>query len=302
MRKMYCFGVLIPNSNLILLYGRKLLSYNILRKLAIWRNSKIEERILRIIGKVEEGLLPIQEVNNAPIWYCWLQGEESLPPVPKLCLKSIRRFANGHPVVVLTSQNYGEFVKLPERIVELYHSGIISPAHFSDILRMALLSQRGGFWMDATMFVVRPLPESIFDSLLFTIKTPPSGFFVSECRWTGFCMFGWQYNPLAQEVSRLFEEYWQKTNCLIDYFMIDYAIDLVYKQNKIVKKMVDDIPYNNQNVHQLSPLLCRTFQKNNFEELTKNTYLFKLNWRKYSKRELESDSNNYYHFLNTLVD
>lgn len=58
------------------------------------------------------------------IWWCWLQGLESAPPIVKACY-----------------------------ILDKWKAGIISNTHFSDILCLELLTSRGGIWVDATVFV-----------------------------------------------------------------------------------------------------------------------------------------------------
>lgn len=234
---------------------------------------------------------------NAPIWYLWLQGEDKMPEIPQLCLYSIRKFSNGHPVLVLSWNNLHEYVDLPAYIKNLYNEGYITSTHFSDILRMALLSQRGGLWLDATVLVTKPLPDEIFKEPIFSIKNKSFGYFVSDCRWTGFCMAGWRNSVLARNVYEIFCEYWKRNKYLIDYFFIDFVIDILYNSNNEIRNLIDEVPYNNENVHKLAPLLCKKFDETQFQELTKDTFLFKLNWRRYTQEELNQDSDNYYYFL-----
>lgn len=79
------------------------------------------------------------------IWWCWLQGEESAPPLCKACLNSIREHLDGFEIKVITEQNMLEFVHFPQFILNKYKKGIISRTHFSDILRTLLLVEWGGY-------------------------------------------------------------------------------------------------------------------------------------------------------------
>lgn len=295
------FGVFIPLSNLLLIYGKYLLSNRILLYIFKKRNLVIEKKIQNLVPVYPQNELGKGYDKNAPIWCFWLQGESQMPDIPRLCLQSIRKFSNGHPVYLLTWSNFREYVNIPSYIIDLYNRGRITPTHFSDILRMSLLSQNGGFWLDATMFITKPLPECIFSAPLFSIRNKPYGFFVSRCRWTGFCMASWANCILPRGVNEVLRYYWKKETTLIDYFIIDYIIDMLYQSNNEIKNLIDDIPYNNENVHELTPLLCDTFDEYHFQELTKETFLFKLNWRKYTTAELERAPNNYYHYLVDLV-
>lgn len=295
------FGLFIPLSNLLLVYGHRFLSHKMKKYLFDKRNLRIKSEIQRIVPPCSYKISQIEYSKNAPIWCFWLQGESQMPDIPRLCLQSIRKFSNGHPVYLLTWSNFREYVNIPSYIIDLYNRGRITPTHFSDILRMSLLSQNGGFWLDATIFITKPLPECIFSAPLFSIRNKPYGFFVSRCRWTGFCMASWANCILPRGVNEVLRYYWKKETTLIDYFIIDYIIDMLYQSNNEIKNLIDDIPYNNENVHELTPLLCDTFDDCHFQELTKETFLFKLNWRKYTTAELERDPNNYYHYLVDLV-
>ena len=52
------------------------------------------------------------------VWVCWWQGEKEAPAIVKRCIDSIRRNARGHSIIVITEQNYKNFVSFPEWIEE----------------------------------------------------------------------------------------------------------------------------------------------------------------------------------------
>ncbi len=76
------------------------------------------------------------------------------PEISKKCICSIKKSTN-HPVVVLTNENLLDYCKLPDYIIGKYESGIITNAQLSDIIRMTLLSDCGGLWIDATVFYTK---------------------------------------------------------------------------------------------------------------------------------------------------
>lgn len=43
-------------------------------------------------------------------------------------------------------------------------------AHFSDIVRENLLYKYGGIWMDATIYMTSPFPDTIYNYDYYTIK------------------------------------------------------------------------------------------------------------------------------------
>lgn len=295
------FGLFIPLSNLLLVYGHRFLSHKMKKYLFDKRNLRIKSEIQKIVPPCSYKISQIEYSKNAPIWCFWLQGESQMPDIPQLCLQSIRKFSNGHPVFLLTWSNFQEYVEIPLYIIDLYNSGKMKPAHFSDIVRMTLLYQKGGLWLDTTIFVTKPLPEYLFSAPLFSIKNGPMESFVSNGRWSGFCIASWVNCILPKLVTELLLSYWKKEDVLVDYFIMDYIIDMLYQSSDEIKNLIDNIPYNNENVHELAPLLCELFNDGQFQKLTKKTFLFKLNWRKYTTEELNSNPNNYYHYLVDLV-
>lgn len=302
-RKIRRFGFILPTGNLIITYLGKLIPQNKLTKFVEQRHQSIENQIISIIDTgIFKYTAPSKSYNpkSLKIWVLWLQGESQMPPIVKLCLQSIQRNRNDHEVVVLSNNNLKEYIKLPKKISTLYEQGKISAAHYSDIIRMYLLSRYGGFWMDATMYLISPIPEKIFSQKLFTVKTLPFGNFVSKCRWTGFFMASEPGGTLPTIVYNLFVNYWSKEDTLIDYFLIDYAINLAYKHNNDVRNLIDSLEYTNPQIHGLSNLLISKYNQEQFNNLTKKTSCFKLSWKNHTQEELDVDKTNYYHYLKKI--
>lgn len=300
MRKTFKFGLFIPLSNLILTYGGRYLPSGVLRRVSDRRTIKIQRKIIDVAGfDAINAPLPTDDVcRNEVIWFCWMQGEEALPPVSRLCLASLRKHSGGREVVFLDKNNYGKYVSVPQEIISMYGAGKIKQAHFADIMRVMLLSQQGGLWIDATLLVTKDLPPEIFDMPFFSIKTNEFGYFVSRCRWSVFCLAGWKNNVLFKKVARLFETYLSKTSTFVDYFMFDNFIDILYKNDKLVRQMIDAVPKNNAKVHDLNRLLCDDFDARRYDELTADgTYMFKLSWKTYTEQQLRSNPRSYYNYL-----
>lgn len=293
------FGLFIPLSNLVLTYGRKFPSL-ILRKLATRRNKLIQKKLFRLVGDCITDKLSTNchYIPNAPIWFYWMQGKDNLPPIPKLCLNSLRKHANGHPVIFLDADNINQYINIPSNIVKAYRAGQLKQAHYADIIRILLLAQHGGLWMDATLLITRDLPESIFQMPFYSIKTKEYGYFVSHCRWSVFCLAGWKHNILFEKLSECFTCYFNKTDVMIDYFMFDQLIDMLYNEHIEIRNMIDKVPYSNPNVHRMNRLLLDNFDKGIYKQITEKTYLFKLNWKIYTNEQLAKNPNN---FFNTLL-
>lgn len=305
-RKAYRFGWFIPFTNALLVYGRKIMPSGLLRKMAIKRNLKVETYIDNVIGSVQN-LISTNSNNESHkskiIWFCWLQGEDNMPELTKVCLKSIQKNASGCDVRIISLDNLNEYIHLPERIRSLYAKGNITAAHLSDIIRLGLLSTYGGFWIDATMLLAKPIPENIFEYELYSMKSDPVDYYVSDCRWAGFCFYMQKNSLFARLANVILLRYWEKEDWLIDYFMIDYIFDLLYRKVPAIRNAMDKIPMNNPNLHALFPLILEDFNQETYDNITNDTSFFKLNWKMYSTSQLNSNANSFYtHIKNSLID
>ena len=304
-RKIFRFGPYLALSNLILVYGQKHFTPSTIRRISDNRNRKIQEKLVPFLAGCDDNVQNGQsrhikqpkEIKDRAIWVCWLQGENRMPAIPKLCLESIRRNANGHEVVLLTLDNYNNYVTLPPIIGQRYKAAQLKHAHFADIIRINVLAQQGGLWLDATMLLTAPISESLFGVPFFSIKTPEKGYFVSRCRWAVFALGCKRGNLIMKNVAHAFKKYLTDTDLFIDYFLFDHFIEMIYRTSPDARKMIDDIPYNNTHVHELSRILTDPFDAEVWNRLLTDTSMFKLNSRAYSSAELDAADNSYYSHL-----
>lgn len=99
------------------------------------------------------------------IWVCWWQGLDQSPEIVKACVKSIKRNAGKHTVIILTEDNYRQYVDIPKWVEEKKNKGIITRTNYSDLLRLSLLAKHGGLWLDATFIVQNQYQMSILISI-----------------------------------------------------------------------------------------------------------------------------------------
>jgi hypothetical protein len=277
------FGALIALGNVVVTYGSKILPERLIRKIADKRNNAIQNYLQPIVAKslqsYSHNIDSKYDKTTVPIWTCWLQGENNLPEIPRICINSMRKNSGGHPVIVISLDNYTDYVQIAPHIVEKYNRGQIKNCHFADILRINILAQRGGVWLDATMLCTESLNSRFFDSEFHTIKLKPFGNFVSQCRWAVYCLSAYPNNKLFVLLQRMFEIYLTNERYFVDYFMFDQFISMLYDQDLEIRKMIDEVPFSNQNIMDLAKIINKEFSKSTWLEMTKSTSLFKLNWR-----------------------
>ena len=221
---------------------RRLLPKSLFFKLIFYRHKVIEKKIRSVVQDYESRNLQINIENNETkkIWFCWLQGKESMPDIVKSCYNSVVKNRVTYQVRFISLYNYKEFVSLPQYILKMYEKGIIKNAHFADIIRTYLLYKYGGLWIDATIYVNRQIPD-YYNYDFYSLKLNSNPIYVSDCRWCNFFLFGKPGNKVMELTLKLFYSYLMEKNLFIDYFMMDYFIDIAYRDNLAVRESIDKI-------------------------------------------------------------
>ena len=217
-------------------------------------------------------------VERSTIWYFWWDGKDKLPDVCLHCLKSIEMNCRERKVIFVDKNNYRDFVKIHPVIEKKFKEGIIPIQQFSDVLRVELLKTYGGLWLDATMFITSDL-ENELNSRFFTLKHGTQTRFVSNGRWSISCIGAEKAHPLFMFLSDAFKRYYSKYDSLVDYFLMDYLVDIAYENIPRVSVDVGSIAKNNPDVYFLQNNFDKKFDPVEFEKITLDTKIFKLNWR-----------------------
>lgn len=234
------------------------------------------------------------------IWVCWWQGEEQAPAIVKRCIDSIRKNAPGHKVIVITEDNYKEYVAFPEWVEEKRKLGIFSRTHYSDLLRLSLLAQYGGMWIDSTFFCVGDKLADYFKCPLWSIKRPD--YLHASVASGYFAGYSWYCNKDNRKIFIVIRDiafyYWKHYSFLVDYLLVDYWVVLAQRHYDWIKDAFNNIPPNNPMCDELYKILGEKYDENKWNELKQNTYLFKLTWKQTYPLEREGKKTFYGKLLN----
>ena len=225
--------------------------------------------------------IPKQDENYKDcIWICWWQGLENAPEIVKRCVASIQKHAGHHKIIMITDENYKEFISFPMWIEEKYKRGIITKTHLSDLLRLSLLARYGGVWLDSTFFCTGDL-EPCFKTPIWSIKRPDYRHVSVSCGEFANYSFGCtsEYRKVFAILREYLLDYWKQYDYMIDYLFLDYLIVLARKQNSCVDQAFAKIPSNNKNCDELLKVLGIVYNSEDWENLKENTTLFKLTWK-----------------------
>jgi hypothetical protein len=107
------------------------------------------------------------------IWILWLQGFARAPSLVRRCLDSWRTYHPQWQIVELDDTNLRDWLDL-DAIVNPHRQDVTRQV-LSDVIRINLLAEYGGVWVDATTLCSRPLDHWVFDCVgngFFAFQNP----------------------------------------------------------------------------------------------------------------------------------
>ena len=252
-------------------------------------NAQKEEIIFKKIKKhypnqIKSTVSVCDSFEKKKIWVFWYQGLESAPDIVRACISSIFANNSDYDVVLLTKNNIRNYFDVPPHIKAKLLSGKITITHFSDILRFYLLYNYGGIWIDATIFLTKPVSAIFSDRMFGTLKqTLHSNTSLSntEGKWTGYFIKAPKGAEYLNHIYTFFYNYWLENEVLIDYFLIDYAIKYTYFNDEIFRDIIDGNTLNGDGRYLLINILKKKasqslIDKINFEPTGVHKLSFKL--------------------------
>lgn len=245
--------------------------------------KKVQWSIADFKDEINENI----KTNNI-IWTLWWQGEENAPLLVKRCIESMRKYSNGHPVIVLDKDNYKEYVKLPQWIIDINNNQKndksclgkfgLDNTKLSDIIRCKLLYLYGGLWADATIMFTDYIDEYIFTDEFSTLGQDDR-WYIGEGRWSTFFMGCKNNNLLMRFIFEFHLEYWQKKKYYVNYLMIDHMIDIAYKMDEKIKSMIDEVRTGNKECVTINRNYNKPIDPDCMADFFKRQKYHKLSWK-----------------------
>jgi lipopolysaccharide biosynthesis glycosyltransferase len=136
------------------------------------------------------------------IFMYWDSGFDNCPLIIKQCIKSWKYYNKNYEIIELNDSNLSSWID----IEELVKNKNITKTSLSDVIRIFLLKNHGGFWVDSTVFCIKSLDE-----------------WIDECIANGFFAFSFE-NSCDRMISSWFL-YGEKDNYIINEWyknVVDY--------------------------------------------------------------------------------
>lgn len=248
-----------------------------------------------------------QPSENAPIWVCWLDGPNDLPDVVSRCVRSVCDHSAGHPVRFIDFNNISKYVSIPKRITSLLDDGRLNLANFCDILRLMLLYEHGGLWLDADIFVSKDIPEDYFSKPFATTKNNTVDIphleslnYVGKERWHISIFGGQKGNSLFGFILDAFMEYFAANDELQCYHFMDYSIELARRKFPQFAAALKDGAVHNGRHRKLGISMKNGLPQSEYEDAIPSDTVFNvLNWRRdYPLLTEDGEATVYSAFLN----
>lgn len=247
--------------------------------------------------KIPEGTI----TKDAPIWIFWGQGEEKMPPLVHSCYRSVLKYAEEHPVHLVTMKNYQQYVDIPDYIIQKLKAESITWATFSDIMRVSLLSKWGGIWLDATIYMTQPFPERMYQNSFFTVGHPAVYGMVrlepSRCKWRMFLMGSIPDHFMMRCWRDLFYEYEREFDYLIDYFLVDYLLRLMKVNNLVVDQILSQVTQQPMIIYDLQNKLNDEYSEEKYTALSQASFFYKMSYRGDFKMHTKDGKDTFYKAL-----
>lgn len=265
----------------------KLKSNNIINcyfiKNNIVKNKQEQFQTYQKLKKKYYSVIENQTINEKSeksnkVWIFWLQGIETAPPIIQSCIRSIKKNISDREIILLNIDNYKEYIKFPQYIEEKFKEGKISYTHFSDLLRIELLTQYGGLWMDATVLCTDQIPDYVFNSNLFVYKNigldRSDEDVIAASSWM---IYAWSHNKIIETTRNLLYEYWKKEENISNYFLVHLFFKMATEQ---YAEEWNNVPtFNNVAPHILQFELLDKYDEKRFQQIKEMSAIHKLNRR-----------------------
>ncbi len=247
--------------------------------------TKLEKEFKKEIGKTDFTVYD-EDMSDA-IWICWLQGIESAPELVQHCVRSIEHHIPDRKIIYINKNNFRNYCHIPDFIIKKWEKGLITNTHFSDILRLALLIQHGGLWMDATVYMTGALPTYITDGDFFVYR---DGFFNCDViNFGSWIIYAKPNNLLLNETLQLLYLYWQRYDYMKHYFLLHLLFRAVTDCYPVEW---NQIPYFSQmDQHIFSFEILNEFDEKRWEQLCALSPLHKLS----NKTDVSTAAENSYY-------
>lgn len=261
-----------------LLVGKSKVGLQILRLFVSMKvNQRLKRRYAAYINNL--GIEDLPKESSRKVWVCWWQGMETAPALVQKCYKSIEKYLGQEwEIILITEKNYCNYVSFPDFILHMFENKQISLTHFSDLLRLELLINHGGMWIDSTVLCTSGnIPKSILNADLFVYQTQKPGADGRATVMSNWLIYSKTNSKILMMTRMLLYEYWRREKKLLDYIVFHQFFTIACQYYLEEAKRIP--PFCNSVPHILLLHLFDSFDDTYWNDLKSMTCFHKLSYK-----------------------
>ena len=252
--------------------------------------DSIIDRVVRESGLYEKYMnVDISSPGSAGsrIWMFWYTGFDTAPPIVRKCADLACQL-DGAQVVFIDKDNLEEYFEFQGDVRNAYEEGRLKIQLLSDLIRWQLLSRKGGFWFDATLFATSKDFLGRYGQLqYFSVRQSRNDVlskqkwneFFTKGRWATYCNGSAPGNPLFSFIYDTFVSYFDYHDRPFNYFQSDYIWLYAYNHFDWARTMVDSLEPTCECTYFIGHNLKKSFSRIGWDDTMKSNSIQKLNWR-----------------------
>lgn len=176
-------------------------------------------------------------------------------------------------LTLLDDANIGQYVQFPSHLIAKRSN--YTNTYFSDLLRIELLCNYGGFWADSTFYFDKPMPRDVYESDLFAFKLWQAPAYSSSWFFHSYH----KHNPLLLWVRHLMFEYW-KTHNSHEYFDLHKFFEIVIQFFPELRPYYDTMPfYSSARAHSIHRMFNGAFNADRWTMAKAQSWGYKLSYK-----------------------
>lgn len=215
------------------------------------------------------------------IWQFWDNPlGRTTPGIVTSSLESVSKFKGNFEHKILDISTFEQYSDLPGFVLDKFKKGQISYIHFSDLLRLNLLKNHGGVWMDATAYMTDAVPKFILEEEFFVFLTGKLSRFPYSYMQNCFIRAK-KGSFLCEAWYRMCIQYWKDETEVLDYFQHQLMFKALVGNQAIAKNLFSQMPQISEDgIHQLvGDNLLKKFDPIEWERIRKASFFQKTTYK-----------------------
>lgn len=215
------------------------------------------------------------------IWQFWDNpAGRKTPKIVDACIETVKEFKGDFSHKVLDNKTMNDYSDLPGFIHDRLKNGQMHFAHFADLLRLNLLKNNGGVWMDATLFMTAPIPKYIVDEDFFVFLTDKLTHFPYSFM-QNFFIRAEKDSYLNRAWYELCVAYWKNEIKDIDYFQHQLLFKALITHDKKARELFAKMPHvsEDETIQFVGDKQFDKFDKSEWKRIRKESFIQKISYK-----------------------